>query len=201
MLKRLFDIFFSLFVIILAFPLFLLCIGIVKFSSKGPVFYSHERVGVGGRSFGCFKFRTMYLNADAKLKPLLASNPTLMNEWKTFFKLKADPRVTPFGKFLRKTSLDELPQFLNVLKGDMSIVGPRPLTAHEVTHYLKEKAETILSLRPGLTTLWIVQGRNNLSLEERIHLEEYYVEHRTFWLDCKLVLKTALIMIFPKGAY
>ncbi len=199
--KRIFDILFSLVVLLLAAPFFLICILVVKLSSSGPVFYSHPRVGCNGKPFGCFKFRTMYRNADAKLQPLLASDPRLMKEWQTYFKLKADPRITPIGKFLRKTSLDELPQIWNVLKGDMSVVGPRPLTQHEVTHYLKDKAAKILSVRPGLTTLWITQGRNRLSLEERVALEEFYVNHRTFWLDCKLIVRTALLMIFPKGAY
>lgn len=143
----------------------------------------------------------MIEDADVKLQPILAANPLLMQEWNTYFKLKEDPRITPIGKFLRKTSLDELPQIWNVFRGDMSIVGPRPLTQHEVVHYLKEKAATVLSVRPGLTTLWITQGRNTLSLERRIELEEYYVTHRTFWLDCKLIFQTAFLMIFPKGAY
>ncbi len=199
--KRIFDIAFSLLILTLVSPFFLICILIVKFSSPGPIFYAHPRIGCKGKPFGCFKFRTMYQDADAKLKPLLASNPALMNEWKTYFKLKVDPRITPIGKFLRRTSLDELPQFWNVLKGDMSVVGPRPLTAHEVAHYVKEKATVILSVRPGLTTLWITQGRNDLSLEERIALEEYYVNHRTFWFDCKLIFKTILHMVFPTGAY
>lgn len=199
--KRLFDICFSLILLMLAAPFFLLSMGIVKLSSPGPVFYAHQRMGRNGKLFGCLKFRTMYQDAEERLLPLLASNPALMQEWKTFFKLKEDPRITPIGKFLRKTSLDELPQIWNVLKGDMSVVGPRPLTEHEVTYYLKEKAEKILSIRPGLTTLWIVNGRNGLSLEERIRLEEFYVAHRSFWLDCKLIIRTALIMIFPKGAY
>ncbi len=199
--KRIFDFIFSLFVLILASPLFLLCMLSVKLSSPGPIFYAHPRIGCKGKPFGCLKFRTMYRDADTKLKPLLASNPTLMNEWKTYFKLKVDPRITPVGRFLRKTSLDELPQFWNVLKGEMSIVGPRPLTAHEVSHYLKDKADKILAVKPGLTSLWITQGRNALSLEERIALEEYYVVHRTFWLDCKLIIQTVLHMIFPKGAY
>jgi undecaprenyl-phosphate galactose phosphotransferase len=199
--KRIFDLFFSLVILILSAPFFLFCMIAVKLSSAGPVFYAHSRVGRSGKAFECLKFRTMYLNADAKLQPLLASDPALMNEWKTYFKLKVDPRITGIGRFLRKTSLDELPQIWNVFKGDMSIVGPRPLTQHEVTHYLKEKAETILSVKPGLTTLWIIQGRNDLSLEERIELEEYYVNHRNFWLDCKLIFRTALIMLFPKGAY
>lgn len=199
--KRIFDIIFSFLILILAAPFFLICAIIVKLSSNGPVFYAHSRVGCKGKPFGCLKFRTMYRDADAKLLPLLASDPALMQEWKTYFKLKEDPRITPIGKFLRKTSLDELPQIWNVFKGDMSVVGPRPLTQHEVTHYLKEKAAKILSVRPGLTTLWIIQGRNSLSLEKRVELEEFYVSNRSFWLDCKLIFQTALLMIFPKGAY
>ncbi len=199
--KRLFDLLFSLLILTLASPFFLICMIVVKLSSRGPVFYAHSRIGYKGKPFGCWKFRTMYQDADARLQPLLASDPVLMQEWKTYFKLKVDPRITVIGKFLRKTSLDELPQIWNVFKGDMSIVGPRPLTQHEVTHYLKDKASKILSVRPGLTTLWIIQGRNGLSLEERIELEEYYVKNRSFWLDCKLILQTVLLMIFPKGAY
>ncbi|MGB7977764.1 MAG: sugar transferase [Chlamydiales bacterium] len=199
--KRIFDVFFSLFILTLSLPIFLFCVVAVKLSSPGAVFYAHPRIGCNGKPFGCLKFRTMYRDADAKLQPLLASDPALMDEWKTYFKLKIDPRITPIGKFLRKTSLDELPQIWNVLKGDMSIVGPRPLTQHEVTHYLKGKASKILSVRPGLTTLWITRGRNSLSLEERIDLEEFYVAHRTFWLDCKLIFQTLLLMIFPRGAY
>lgn len=201
MAKRLFDICFSLLILLAAAPFFLLCILFVKLSSPGPVFYSHMRVGKNKRLFACLKFRTMYQDADARLQPLLASDPLLMQEWKTYFKLKTDPRITPIGKFLRKTSLDELPQILNVLKGEMSVVGPRPLTEHEVLYYLKEKADTILSLRPGLTTLWIVKGRNRLSLEERVALEEFYVKNRSFWMDVKLIFRTAYIMVFPKGAY
>ena len=143
----------------------------------------------------------MHSDADEKLKMLLKTNPLFMQEWKTYYKLKADPRITPIGKWLRKTSLDELPQFINVFKGDMSLVGPRPLTQDEVANYLKEKAVKILSIRPGLTSLWIVKGRNRFTLEERIQLEEFYVDHRNFWLDLGLILQTAIRMIFPKGAY
>lgn len=201
MTKRLFDIVFSLFLFTLAAPFFIVCVLIVKLSSKGPIFYAHPRVGLKGRLFNCYKFRTMYSDADSKLQPLLASDPLLMQEWKTYFKLKVDPRITPIGKFLRKTSLDELPQLWNVFKGEMSVVGPRPLTSDEVDQYVKERAQTILSIRPGLTTLWITKGRNALSLEDRITLEEYYVKHRSFLLDCTLIGKTILLMIFPKGAY
>lgn len=199
--KRLFDMCFSLAVLVMASPIFFLCMVAVKLSSPGPVFYAHPRVGYKGRAFGCWKFRTMYQDAATRLQPLLASDPVLMQEWKTYFKLKFDPRITLVGKFLRKTSLDELPQFWNVLRGDMSIVGPRPLTKEEITHYVRDKADTILSVRPGLTTLWIVQGRNGFSLEQRIELEEFYVKNRTLWLDCKLIVQTVLVMLFPKGAY
>jgi exopolysaccharide production protein ExoY len=201
MAKRIFDLLFSLAIMVTGSPIFLLCAAAVKLSSPGPVLYAHSRVGKEGREFGCLKFRTMHYDADLKLQALLASNPVLMQEWKTFYKLKADPRITAVGRWLRKTSLDELPQLINVFKGDMSIVGPRPLTQDEVVHYLKEKAAKILSVRPGLTSLWIVRGRNSFTLNERIKLEEFYIDHRSFWLDLRLILQTAIRMIFPKGAY
>lgn len=201
MKKRIFDILFSFTVLLFAFPFFLLLALLIKCTSSGPIFYAHTRVGKDGKPFGCLKFRTMYQDADERLKPLLASDPLLMQEWKTYFKLKFDPRITKIGKFLRKTSMDELPQFLNVLKGEMSIVGPRPLTEYEVKHYLKERASQILSLRPGLTSLWIAHGRNDLSLEKRIELEERYVKEQSFWLDCKLILLTVTHVLFPRGAY
>ena len=201
MSKRIFDIAFSLTVLVIGAPIFLLCAAAVKLSSPGPVFYAHSRIGKEGIRFGCLKFRTMHSDADLKLQTLLASNPSLMQEWKTYYKLKADPRVTPIGKWLRKTSLDELPQFINVFLGQMSLVGPRPLTEDEVVHYLKEKSAKILSVRPGLTSLWIVKGRNRFTLQERIDLEEFYIDHQSFWLDLRLILQTAIRMIFPKGAY
>jgi undecaprenyl-phosphate galactose phosphotransferase len=201
MSKRFFDICFSGLALLLISPLFLLCAIAVKLSSPGPIFYAHQRIGENRKRFGCWKFRTMYADADARLHCLLASSPMLMQEWQVFFKLKEDPRITPIGKWLRKLSLDELPQFWNVFRGDMSVVGPRPLTEKEIVEYLKERADKILSVRPGLTTLWITEGRNHFSLEQRIALEEFYVDHRSFWLDLKLIVKTVLIMLFPKGAY
>jgi exopolysaccharide production protein ExoY len=201
MAKRFFDLVFSFAILVLGAPIFLLCAAAVKFSSPGPIFYSQRRIGKLGKQFSCLKFRTMHSDADAKLKMLLTANPIFMQEWKTYYKLKKDPRITPVGKWLRKTSLDELPQFINVFRGEMSLVGPRPLTQDEVANYLKERAVKILSIRPGLTSLWIVKGRNRFTLEERIQLEEFYVDHRNFWLDLGLILQTAIRMIFPKGAY
>jgi len=199
--KRLFDTFCSLTLLILTFPVFVLCALAVALSSKGSIFYGHPRIGLSGKPFLCFKFRTMFVDAEAKLQQLLAGNPLILEEWNTYYKLKVDPRVTPVGKWLRKFSLDELPQLFNVLKGDMSMVGPRPLTEYEVTHFLKEKSQKILSMRPGLTSIWIVRGRNQFTLKERVKWEEFYVDHHSFLLDFRLILQTAIAMIFPKGSY
>lgn len=199
--KRLFDIFCSLMILFFGLPFFLICSLLIKLSSKGPVFYGHPRVGLSGKPFLCLKFRTMFTDAEEKLQHLLVADPLIFKEWNTYYKLKVDPRITPVGKFLRKFSLDELPQLLNVLKGDMSMVGPRPLTQHEITHYLKSKSAKILSVRPGLTTIWIVKGRNRFTLKERVKWEEFYVDHRSFLFDCRLIIQTAVAVVFPKGAY
>lgn len=199
--KRIFDIIFSSLALLCGLPIFAICACIVKLSSKGPIFFASKRVGLAGVIFPCWKFRTMHTDAEKKLEQLLLNNPALHDEWKAFYKLKDDPRITPIGKWLRKTSLDELPQFWNVLKGDMSIVGPRPLSQTEVQTYLGKKAGKILSVRPGLTTIWAVRGRNQLTLTERIRLEIFYVDHQSFLFDCQLIIKTFMSMIYPKGAY
>jgi undecaprenyl-phosphate galactose phosphotransferase len=173
----------------------------IKLTSKGPVFFSHERVGRGGKPFQCWKFRTMYPDAQNRLKDILENNPTLQKEWLENQKLKHDPRITTIGKLLRKSSLDELPQFWNVLKGDLSVVGPRPILAEEVARHYGIKAEKILAIRPGLTGLWQVSGRNNISYSSRVHLDEKYVDTRTLLLDIKLIAKTLPCMIQSKGAY
>ncbi len=143
----------------------------------------------------------MHVDAEKKLESLLLAEPSLRQEWAVYYKLKKDPRITWFGKWLRAASLDELPQFLNVIKGEMSLVGPRPLTQDEVSRYLGSRAEKILSLRPGLTSIWTVRGRNEFTLRERIRLELFYVDHQSLRLDLFLIAKTALKMMFPKGAY
>ncbi len=198
-MKRLFDTLFSASVLICGAPIYLFISLLIKFSSKGPIFYACERVGIGGRTIHCWKFRSMSVDAEQNLKELL-KNPAYACEWQTYRKLKNDPRITTIGHFLRKSSLDELPQFWNVLKGDLSIVGPRPAKQEEIEHFFGAKKDKILSVRPGITGLWQTSGRNQLSYEERVALEEQYVDLRSFFFDLKLILKTCRIL-FSKGAY
>jgi undecaprenyl-phosphate galactose phosphotransferase len=200
-IKRLFDLVFSLTMLALCAPLLLLIMLMIRLSSRGKVIYSHERIGRGGKPFHCFKFRTMHSDADARLEALLENNPVLKNEWEQTRKLKQDPRVIPIGYFLRRTSLDELPQLWNVLKGDLSVVGPRPVVHEEIIYYIGSKASKILSVRPGLTCIWQVSGRSDTSYSKRIALDEAYVDNQSFLLDIKLILKTIPSMIFSKGAY
>lgn len=199
--KRLFDILFSLFVLILTLPL-MLCIALaVRLSSKGNIVYVHERIGRGGKVFQCYKFRTMYSDADKRLQEILENCPQLKKEWDLTYKLKNDPRITPLGKFLRKNSLDEFPQFWNVIRGDLSVVGPRPMVHHEITKHLGPKATKILAIRPGLTGLWQVSGRSNTTYAERIKMDELYVDSQSLLLDIKIIAKTIPSLFFPKGAY
>ncbi|WP_042281334.1 sugar transferase [Candidatus Protochlamydia sp. R18] len=200
--KRIFDITFSIFCLLLGVPIFLTIALAVWLTSPGKIIYFHERIGRGGKSFRCYKFRTMYQDADQRLKDILNENSHLKKEWDNCFKLKNDPRITSIGNFLRKTSLDELPQFWNVLKGDLSVVGPRPIVQAEVDKYLGLKAYKILSIRPGLTGPWQVSGRSDINCyQKRILLDEYYVDHRSMVLDLKLIAKTIPTMLFSKGAY
>lgn len=200
--KRCFDLLFSFLCLIIGFPLFLLIAALIFVTSPGKVIYSHERIGRGGKPFRCFKFRSMYPNADQRLKQVLQDNPDLKKEWGATFKLKKDPRVTPFGLFLRKTSLDELPQFWNVFKGDLSVVGPRPVVKEEIEKFYCVKAYKILSIRPGLTGPWQVSGRSDLnSYQKRIALDEFYIDNQSFLLDLKLIAKTIPAMLSSKGAY
>jgi exopolysaccharide production protein ExoY len=200
-LKRSFDIFFSTLVLTLLSPLFFLIAIAVKLSSKGPIFYGHLRVGRGGKKFRCFKFRSMYMDADHRLKEILANDPALRHEWETTHKLKNDPRVTPIGAFLRKTSMDELPQFWNVLRGDLSVVGPRPVVELEIIKFLGPKASKILSIRPGLTCFWQVSGRTDTTYDHRVALDEKYVDNRSLAVDIKLIAKTIPAIFSSRGAY
>lgn len=201
-LKRAGDIVFSLAMLSLGSPIFLALAVLVKLTSRGPVFYVQQRVGRDYRGFGCIKFRTMRRDADKVLSALLSSSPDLEEEFRNDFKLKNDPRITRLGKFLRRSSLDELPQFLNVLRGEMSVVGPRPIVRKELPRY-GERMEEVLAVRPGLTGLWQVSGRNNLSYEERVELDVRYARHRSFLMDLKIILKTVMVVLDPRdrGAY
>jgi exopolysaccharide production protein ExoY len=200
MRKRLFDILFSTLVLLLSLPLLLAIALIIRLTSKGPALYFQERIGRDGKPFHCWKLRTMYIDAEARLTTLLLDEG-LRKEWETSRKLKNDPRIAPFGRFLRSSSMDELPQFWNVLKGDLSVVGPRPVVKEELQFYYGTKASKILSIRPGITGLWQVFGRSNTSYKRRVLLDEKYVETFSFTLDLKLILFTIATIFSRKGAY
>ena len=201
-LKRTGDVLFSLTVLSVGAPALLLLAAMVKLSSPGPVFYVQRRVGRNYKRFGCIKFRTMRADADAVLARVLSEDPGLQAEFERDFKLRRDPRITWVGRFLRRSSLDELPQFLNGLLGEMSVVGPRPIVDKELTrygHYMDEVA----AVRPGLTGLWQVSGRNNLSYRKRVKLDLAYARGRSFSLDLAIILRTFGVLLLPmdRGAY
>ncbi|MGA8164703.1 MAG: sugar transferase [Waddliaceae bacterium] len=200
-IKRLFDVCGSIILLIVCLPLFLVISLVIKLTTSGKVIYSQVRIGRGGRPFRFLKFRTMYQDADNQIKKILASDPKKLQEWTLTYKLKQDPRVTPIGRFLRKTSLDELPQLWNVLKGDLSLVGPRPVVHEEIIKYFGAKATKILSIRPGITGIWQVSGRNDTTYNTRIKLDEEYVDTQSWLLDLKILLKTIPCMISARGAY
>lgn len=201
-LKRIGDIFFSLIVLTLGSPIFILIAILVKLSSPGSVFYIQKRVGRNYREFGCIKFRTMYKDADDLLPNLLEKYPLMRKEFEKDFKLRQDPRITKLGRFLRRSSLDELPQFFNVLKGEMSVVGPRPIVSNEIIKY-SLFMEEVISVRPGLTGLWQVSGRNNLSYKKRVELDLFYARNRNFLLDLEIIILTLGVLLFPmdRGAF
>ncbi|MDD7161951.1 MAG: sugar transferase [Candidatus Ornithospirochaeta sp.] len=196
MIKRLFDIIVSFLGLLILSPLFLLLTILIKCDSKGPVFFIQKRVGRNGKKFGIFKFRTMRINAEE----LIASfTPEQLKEWKENFKLKNDPRITRVGKFLRNTSLDELPQLINIFIGNMSLVGPRPIVEEELEWY-GEKKNVLLSVRPGLTGWWATNGRSEVSYPERCDYELYYVYNCSLLLDIKILFKTFSAVFSRKGA-
>ena len=201
-LKRIGDIIFSLLVLTLGSPIFILIGILVKLSSPGAVFYIQKRVGRNYREFGCIKFRTMHKDADNLLPNLLEKYPLMRREFEKDFKLRQDPRITKLGRFLRRSSLDELPQFFNVLKGEMSVVGPRPIVGDEINKY-SLFMEEVISVRPGLTGLWQVSGRNNLSYKKRVELDLVYARNRNFILDLEIIILTLGVLLFPmdRGAF
>ncbi|MGC9143352.1 exopolysaccharide biosynthesis polyprenyl glycosylphosphotransferase, partial [Hydrogenobaculum sp.] len=199
--KQTFDILLSLITLpVLVFVISIFAI-LIKIDSEGPVFFVQERLGKNGKIFKCIKFRTMYVNSQEILENFLKENKDAQLEWQTFKKLKKyDPRVTRVGRFLRKTSLDELPQIFNVLKGDMSLVGPRPYLPSEEKD-MGDYKDYILLTKPGITGLWQVSGRNELSFEERLKLDTWYVLNWSLWFDIVIILKTIRVVFKKEGAY
>jgi len=199
-IKRAIDILVSIAAIILLLPVWLLIAFAIKIESKGPVIHKTKRLGKNGTFFIKYKFRTMVPNAEEVLQRLLKSNPKLREEYEANYKIRNDPRVTRVGKFLRKTSLDELPQLFNILKGEMSLVGPRDIIPPELEQHYGHCKEKFLSVKPGLTGLWQVSGRSKLPYEKRVELDMYYIDHRSLWLDLKILLKTIPAVIKGEGA-
>lgn len=194
--KRIFDIVMSLMGLFFLLPLFLLIMVAIKIDSKGPCFFVHKRVGKNGKTLGVMKFRTMVVNAEEMLKQL---TPEQEKEFKEKFKLDNDFRVTRVGKFLRKTSLDELPQLLNILLGNMTLIGPRPVIEVELAKYGFHK-DKFLSVTPGLTGSWQANGRSNTTYEERIKMDMYYIDHMNVFLDIKIVFQTVRSVLKKEGA-
>jgi len=201
MVKRSFDLTMAL----LFSPIFLLLAGVigilVKIDSPGPLFYSHIRVGQKGKSIKVYKIRTMYLDAQEKLKNFLENDQGARDEWETFFKLKNDPRVTRVGKWLRETSLDELPQIINIVNGSMSLVGPRPVLREEIDNYYKEYADYYFMVKPGMTGLWQTSGRNVVNYDFRVKLDTWYVLNWSLWFDIVILFKTIKVVLKKEGAY
>ena len=198
--KRFVDIFVVIVGGLLVLPWLLLVALLVKLSSPGPVLYKHRRLGKGGKAFYAWKFRSMAVDANERLEKLLASDPELKKEWEANRKLKNDPRVTRLGAFLRRTSIDEFPQLVNILKGEMSLVGPRPITEGEVEKY-GGNFDWIFSVKPGLTGLWQVSGRSEKDYDSRVSYDTYYLQSWSIWLDIWVIYKTFGVVLKGRGAY
>lgn len=194
--KRIFDVVSSTLLLIILSPLFLILIILVKLDSKGPVFFGHKRIGYKGETISVYKFRSMVQNAEEVLRNFTAEQKA---EFEKNFKLDDDPRVTKIGAFLRKTSLDELPQLINIIKGDMSVVGPRPIVQKEVVKYGKY-ADKLFSVKPGLTGFWQANGRSDTTYDERVQMDMYYIDNRSTLLDIKILFKTVIAVIRKEGA-
>lgn len=199
-LKRMFDIVCTTAGIICLSPFLIVIVLWIYADSPGPVIFKHKRVGKDGKLFSCYKFRSMCVDADVKLQQLLAADPAARIEWEKNFKLKDDPRITKSGTFLRKTSLDELPQLFNVLKGEMSLVGPRPIIRDEVPRYGKY-IDDFYMVRPGITGMWQTSGRNDVTYDERVQMDTWYVRNWNVWFDMVLIWRTFHEVFSRQGAY
>jgi Undecaprenyl-phosphate galactose phosphotransferase WbaP len=200
LLKRFLDIALTSFVMVAAAPLFFAIAIAIRLDSPGPVLYAQRRIGRGGVEFRAWKFRSMVRDADAQLALYLAAHPELADEWQQNHKLRDDPRITRLGKFLRKSSLDEIPQLWNVLRGDMSLVGPRPIVQEEVPRY-GEHFDVYTQVHSGVTGLWQVSGRSDTSYEQRVNLDVFYVRNWSVWLDFCILFRTIAVLWWRSGAY
>jgi Undecaprenyl-phosphate galactose phosphotransferase WbaP len=198
-LKAAIELLLAIVAIICLLPVFLVLVPLIKFTSPGPVFYRSIRLGQNDKEIAVWKFRSMYADADARLETLLRNDQELKEEWERDFKLKNDPRITPVGRFLRKTSLDELPQFWNVLNGTMSVIGPRPIVRDEIKYYGKHY-ELRKRVKPGITGLWQVSGRSDADYRFRVLLDTYYIMNWSIWMDYYIFFKTVYIVLMRKGA-
>jgi len=197
---RLFDIAVATAMLIFVLPFLLVLMAIMYLSDPGPIFFVHRRVGYEGRYFGCLKFRSMREDGDAILREYLARSPEAQQEWAETQKLKNDPRITPIGGFIRKLSLDEFPQLINVLRGEMSIVGPRPIVEAEIPRYQRYFA-SYCSVKPGLTGLWQISGRNDTSYDSRVQLDMQYIARKSVAFDTWLLVKTVPAVVLARGSY
>jgi exopolysaccharide production protein ExoY len=199
-LKRTMDVLLALSGIVLLAPLLLLCFLAVALTSPGPALFRHRRVGFGGKPFYCLKFRTMAIDAPERLRLLIESDAAAAAEWASSCKLRCDPRITPIGNLLRKSSLDELPQLFNVLKGEMSMVGPRPVTEDELIRY-SDAVSAYMTCRPGITGLWQVSGRSTTTYSRRVACDAFYAKNWTIALDTKILIITIPSLLLRDSAY
>ncbi|MDR0453448.1 MAG: sugar transferase [Deferribacteraceae bacterium] len=201
LIKRFMDIIIAIILMPLFLPVLIVLIAAVRLTSPGPGIFSHGRIGRDGKTFMVYKLRSMYKDAGKRLEKMITDDPAIKAEWEANYKLKDDPRITPLGSFLRKSSLDELPQFFNVLKGEMSFVGPRPVLREELDKYYKEKEVYYNMAMPGITGLWQVSGRNDTTYADRVDIDCWYVFNWSLWLDVVILFSTPFAVIFRKGAY
>ena len=201
LMQQLFNYLLAIFLLPVLLPIIAILAFLIKKESPGPVFFAHNRIGQNGRVIPTLKFRSMYSDAKERLEKLLAEDEEIKKEWETNFKLKDDPRVTKIGALLRKTSLDELPQIFNVLKGQMNFVGPRPVIQQEIDQYYKDDAEYYFMVKPGITGLWQVSGRSDTNYDFRVATDKWYVSNWSLWLDIVVLFKTVKVVLFREGAY
>jgi len=200
--KRYLDIVLSVIICLVSLPITLLIAVLIKLEDGGPIFYGARRITMAGKEFKCWKFRTMVVDAHKKLDQILNTDPDAKKEWDSIFKLRNDPRITRFGRILRKFSLDELPQFINVIKGEMSIVGARPVEHSQLIQHYKEKSGLYCSIKPGITGPWQVGPRGDMEdYLEKVRLDMWYLHNHSFWLDLKIIFRTVAVVFTGKGAY